>query len=252
VKTAAPALVRLEDVGRSYRMGTGELEALRGVSMSVERGEYLALMGPSGSGKSTLMHVAGCLDRPTRGRCWLDGSPLEELSDEALSELRNRRIGFVFQSFHLIPQLSILENVEVPLVYAGVPRAERSERAKEMLGAVGLGGRLRHRPNELSGGECQRVAIARALVGRPDLVLADEPTGNLDRRTGEEILELLEGLQRQGVTVVLVTHDLEKAARARRVLRMEDGRIVGEHAGTDPAALLRELETAARHAPIAG
>jgi putative ABC transport system ATP-binding protein len=252
VTVAAPPLVRLEGVSRSYRMGTGELEALRDVSMSVERGEYLALMGPSGSGKSTLMHVAGCLDRPTRGRCWLDGAPVEELSDEALSELRNRRIGFVFQAFHLIPQLSILENVEAPLVYAGLSRVRRAERAKEVLGSVGLGGRLRHRPNELSGGECQRVAIARALVCHPDLVLADEPTGNLDRRTGEEILQLLEGLQRQGVTLVLVTHDLEKAVRARRILRMEDGCIVGEHAGADPVRLLRELEAAARRAPAAG
>jgi putative ABC transport system ATP-binding protein len=236
-------LLRLDEVTRSYRMGAGELTALRGVSMRVERGEYLAVVGASGSGKSTLMHVAGCLDRPSSGRCWLDGASVETLPDEALSELRNRKVGFVFQSFHLIPQLDVLENVELPLLYAGAPAAERIDRAKAVLAAVGLEDRLLHRPNELSGGECQRVAIARALVTEPELVLADEPTGNLDRRTGGEIQELLEGLHARGITLVIVTHDLEKAARARRVLWMEDGRIERELEGTDPVLLLRELQT---------
>lgn len=217
--------------------------------MRVERGEYVAVVGASGSGKSTLMHVAGCLDRPTSGRFWLDGAAVEVLSDEALSELRNRKVGFVFQSFHLIAQLSVLENVELPLVYAGVSATQRKERAKAGLDAVGLGDRMLHRPNELSGGECQRVAIARALVGEPDLVLADEPTGNLDRRTGEEIQERLEELHARGMTLVVVTHDLEKAARARRVVRMEDGRIARELAGADSAVLLQELQSDALRRP---
>lgn len=245
-------LVCLENVTRTYPMGSGGFTALRGVSMKIERGEYLAVMGASGSGKSSLMHVAGCLDRPTSGRCWLGGSPVEALSDEALSRLRNRKVGFVFQSFHLIPQLDVVENVELPLVYAGVSSAERSDRANAMLAAVGLAGRVGHRPTELSGGECQRVAIARALVAEPDLVLADEPTGNLDRRTGDEIMELLEGLHRKGVTLVVVTHDLEKAARARRVLRMEDGCIRRELAGADAAQLLQELQSDVRGRPARG
>jgi putative ABC transport system ATP-binding protein len=233
-------------------MGSGELTALRGVSLRVARGEYLAVVGASGSGKSTLMHVAGCLDRPSSGRCWLDGSSVEALSDEALSELRNKKVGFVFQSFHLIPQLDVLENVELPLQYAGVTAAERGERAQAVLAAVGLEDRLLHRPNELSGGECQRVAIARALVTEPDLVLADEPTGNLDRRTGDEIQELLEKLHAQGMTLVIVTHDLEKAARAPRVVRMEDGRIDCELEGGDPVVLLRELQSDVRRQAVEG
>jgi putative ABC transport system ATP-binding protein len=223
-------------------MGSSELAALRGVSMRVERGEYLSVMGASGSGKSTLMHVAGCLDQPSSGRCWLDGSAVEALSDEELSELRNRKVGFVFQSFHLIAQLDVLENVELPLVYAGVSPSERLERARSVLESVGLGERALHRPNELSGGECQRVAIARALVGEPELVLADEPTGNLDRRTGDEIQDLLEELHGRGMTLVIVTHDLEKAARAGRVLCMGDGRIERELHGADPSVLLKELQ----------
>jgi putative ABC transport system ATP-binding protein len=235
-------LLRLENVTRTYRMGSSELAALRGVSMRVERGEYLSVMGASGSGKSTLMHVAGCLDQPSSGHCWLDGSAVEALSDEELSELRNRKVGFVFQSFHLIAQLDVLENVELPLVYAGVSPSERLERARSVLESVGLGERALHRPNELSGGECQRVAIARALVGEPELVLADEPTGNLDRRTGDEIQDLLEELHGRGMTLVIVTHDLEKAARAGRVLCMGDGRIERELHGADPSVLLKELQ----------
>jgi putative ABC transport system ATP-binding protein len=238
------ALVRLEDVTRSYRMGHSELHALRGVSLTVQRGEYLAVIGASGSGKSTLMHIAGCLDRPTSGRCWLDGTRVEDLPDDELSRLRNGKIGFVFQAFYLIPQLSVQENVEVPLVYSGVKRAQRSELAREVLERVGLGGRRAHRPNELSGGECQRVAIARALVGRPELLLADEPTGNLDRRTGQEITNLLEKHHAEGVAVVIVTHDVAKARRAQRILQMEDGRIQRELQGAEREQLVDALEPA--------
>ena len=240
------ALVELDGVTKVYRMGNADFEALRGVSLSVERGEYVAVIGPSGSGKSTLMHIAGCLDRPSSGRCRIDGTWVEDLPDEELSRLRNRKMGFVFQSFFLISQLSVQENVEVPLVYAGVDREQRSERAREVLGRVGLGARLGHRPNELSGGECQRVAIARALVTRPDLLLADEPTGNLDRRTGEEITGILEQLHAEGVTVVVVTPDVTKARRAQRVIQMQDGRIERELRGVELEELVDALETAAR------
>jgi putative ABC transport system ATP-binding protein len=228
-----PALVELDGVTKAYRMGGADFEALRGVSVTIGRGEYVAVIGPSGSGKSTLLHIAGCLDRPTRGRYVLDGTPVGELSDEELSRLRNRKIGFVFQAFHLIAQLSVLENVEVPLVYAGVARERRAARAREVIEQVGLGRRWQHRPNELSGGECQRVAIARALVGSPELLLADEPTGNLDRRTGEEITLLLEGLHARGVTVVIVTHDPSRARRAERVIQMQDGLIECELRGAE-------------------
>jgi putative ABC transport system ATP-binding protein len=240
------ALIRLEEVHKSYPMGGSQLLALRGVSVSVQRGEYVAVIGPSGSGKSTLMHIAGCLDRPSSGRCWLDGTPVEELPDDALSRLRNRRIGFVFQAFHLIPQLSVQENVEVPLVYAGAQRELRGRLAREVLERVGLGGRRAHRSNELSGGECQRVAIARALVTCPDLLLADEPTGNLDRRTGEEITRILEQLHAEGVTVVVVTHDVSKARRAERVIQMQDGQIERELRGAECLELVDALEVAAR------
>ncbi len=241
------ALIRLEDVHRTYPMGRTQLHALRGVSLSIGRGEYVAVIGTSGSGKSTLMHIAGCLDRPSSGRCWIDGTRVEQLPDDELSQLRNRKMGFVFQSFFLIPQLSVQENVEVPLVYAGVERDERIRLAQAMLGRVGLGGRLDHRPNELSGGECQRVAIARALVARPDILLADEPTGNLDRRTGEEITGILEELHAEGVTVVVVTHDVAKARRAERVIQMQDGRIERELRGADLDGLAEALEAAGGH-----
>jgi len=226
-----PSLIELEDVHRSYAMGQGEVRALSGVSLRVERGEYVAVMGPSGSGKSTLLQLIGCLDRPSRGRYLLDGTPVAELDDEDLSRLRSRKIGFVFQAFHLIPQLDVAENVELPLVYQGVDPASRAERSTEVLARVGLSGRSGHRPRELSGGECQRVAIARALVANPDLLLADEPTGNLDSRTGEEIMDLLDALNAKGVSVVLVTHDVAKARRARRVVLMQDGAIAHEGVG---------------------
>jgi putative ABC transport system ATP-binding protein len=226
------ALLELEDVARSYPMGRGEVHALRGVSLRAGRGDYLALMGPSGSGKSTLLHLLGCLDRPTRGRYRIDGTDVADLDDEALSRLRNRKIGFVFQAFFLIPELNVAENVELPLVYQGLPRAEREARAARALAGVGLSARREHKPRELSGGECQRVAIARALVTEPDLLLADEPTGNLDSRTGEEIMDVLDELNANGVTVVLVTHDAGKARRAQRVIRIQDGVIAEEHAGS--------------------
>jgi len=210
--------IRLQDVHKSYPMGDGELRAVRGVTLSVERGEYVVFMGASGSGKSTLLHLAGCLDRPTSGACWLDGERVEDLPDAELSRLRNRKIGFVFQSFHLIPQLDVVENVEMPLYYAGVETRERRRLAEQALDSVGLGLRLTHRPNQLSGGERQRVAIARALVGQPEILLADEPTGNLDSRTGDEVMEILEKQNARGVTLVVVTHDPDKARRARRVV----------------------------------
>ena len=225
--------IRLEDVRKSYPMGEGVLRALRGVTLSIERGEYVVFMGPSGSGKSTLLHLAGCLDRPSSGACWLDGERVEDLPDAALSGLRNRKIGFVFQSFHLIAQLDVVENVEVPLYYAGVEPRKRRELAAQALDAVGLATRLAHRPNQLSGGERQRVAIARALVVRPEIILADEPTGNLDSRTGDEVMELLEKQNARGVTLVVVTHDPEKARRARRVVQMRDGLVAWEQHSDD-------------------
>jgi putative ABC transport system ATP-binding protein len=229
-----PALIEVDDVRKTHRMGAREVHALAGVSLAVARGDYLAVMGASGSGKTTLLHLIGCLDRPSSGSVRLDGTDVSGLDDDALSELRSRRIGFVFQAFHLIPQLSVAENVELPLVYQGASAVSRAERARHVLASVGLGGRAEHRPSELSGGECQRAAIARALVAEPDVLLADEPTGNLDSRTGDEIMDILEGLHAGGVTIVLVTHDPAKAERARRRIEMRDGRIVGEAPSVAP------------------
>jgi putative ABC transport system ATP-binding protein len=234
-------LMHLDAVSKWYPMGKTRLPALQGVSLDVERGEYLSFIGPSGSGKSTLMHLLGCLDRPDEGSYWLDGERVEDLGDRELSWTRNQKIGFVFQSFYLVAQLSVAENVELPLVYQGLERPRRREIATELLEAVGLGSRLGHRPNELSGGESQRVAIARALVTGPDIILADEPTGNLDSRSGEEIMELIEGCNRQGVTLVVVTHDLQKAIRAQRVVQLRDGRIIGHFVGDQKEAALREF-----------
>ncbi|WP_067481014.1 ABC transporter ATP-binding protein [Actinomadura hibisca] len=212
------------DVTRTYTMGGVEVTALRGVSLAIEEGEYAAILGPSGSGKSTLMHLLGCLDRPTTGVLRIGGRDVAGLSDTELAELRNRRVGFVFQSFHLLARTSTRDNVALPLVYRGVPRAERRRRAAEALATVGLEHRLEHRPGQLSGGEQQRVAIARALVGDPGVVLADEPTGNLDTRTGDGVMDLLERLNRErGVAVVLVTHEADVAARARRRVHVRDG-----------------------------
>jgi putative ABC transport system ATP-binding protein len=235
-------LIRVEGAVRKYRMSRTEVSALRGVSLEIARGEYVAVMGPSGSGKSTLMHLLGCLDRPTSGRYWLDGVPVEQLDDEELSSLRNRKISFVFQSFNLIPQLDVVENVEVPLIYRGVSPGERRERAAAVLASVGLEARQLHRPNELSGGESQRVAIARALVTEPDVILADEPTGNLDSKTGDEVMEILGSLHEAGTTLVMVTHDVLKAGLASRIIHMRDGLIVGEFRGTEKDRLGRGLQ----------
>jgi len=218
-------VIAVQDVEREYPMGGGTVHALAGVSFAVEHGEYVAIMGPSGSGKSTLMNILGCLDTPTRGEYWLDGQRVSGLSEDELAHVRNREIGFVFQTFHLLPRATTLRNVELPLLYAGVPAAERRRRAEAALERVGLKERLHHRPNELSGGQCQRVAVARALVTGPALLLADEPTGNLDSRTGEEVLALFEELHNEGHTIVVVTHDPGIGARAERRVVLRDGRI---------------------------
>lgn len=221
-------MLALQDVSRVYAHGAIRVEALRGMSLEVSRGEFVAICGPSGSGKTTLMNILGCLDRPTAGRYALEDVEVEGLPDDALARLRNRRIGFVFQTFNLLPRMTALRNVELPMVYAGVPRADRGTRALEALEAVGLSARATHRPAELSGGEQQRVAIARALVNRPALVLADEPTGNLDVRAADEILALLRRLNREGTTLILVSHNPRVAAQAERVITLEDGRIVSD------------------------
>lgn len=221
-------VVALRDVRKTYRRGATEVVALAGVSLRIEAGESVAVMGPSGSGKSTLLGIVGCLDRPTAGDYTLDGIPVASLDDAALSRIRGRSIGFVFQAFHLIPQLTVAENVETPLLYAGLPEAEWRPRARRCLERVGLLHRAEHRPMELSGGEAQRAAVARALVTEPRLILADEPTGNLDSATGEEIAHLLDSLHREGRTVVLVTHNEALARRAERLVLLRDGRVESE------------------------
>ncbi|MCH2172884.1 ABC transporter ATP-binding protein [Myxococcota bacterium] len=238
-------LIHIEKLTKTYSMGASEVSALRGVSFSVSRGDYVAVMGPSGSGKSTLMHLIGCLDQPSTGKYWLDGTLVEGMSDLALSKLRNEKVGFVFQSFNLIPQLSVVENVEVPLVYRGVGVSKRIELSRQMLDRVGLAKRENHRPTELSGGECQRVAIARALVTEPDILLADEPTGNLDTKTGNDIMEVLDGLNSMGVTILMVTHDVAKARHARRVVMMQDGSISRELVGSDLDLLVDQYDVSA-------
>jgi putative ABC transport system ATP-binding protein len=219
-------VIQLEGVWRTYRVGDGAVHALRHVSLAIRRGEHVAVIGPSGSGKSTLLHVLGCLDRPTAGRYTFAGREVGTLSDEERSALRQKSIGFVFQFFHLLPRLTALGNVELPMLFAGVPAQERRERALAALAAVGLAPRAGHRPDQLSGGECQRVAIARAAVMSPELLLADEPTGNLDRAAAAEVMELLEAMHARGLTLVVVTHDPAIAKRARRVIQMCDGEIL--------------------------
>ncbi len=223
-------VIRIEDVVRTYAMGQTQVRALRGVSLRIERGEYVAIMGPSGSGKSTLMNTLGCLDAPTSGRYLLDGVDVRLLDEDSLSDLRNRKIGFVFQGFNLVPRIAALANVELPLIYAGLSRSARRRRATRALQAVGMGERLDHGSNELSGGQQQRVAIARAIVTNPALVLADEPTGNLDSRSSADVLSIFEDLNGSGRTVVMITHEDEVAAHAERLVRLADGRVVRDEA----------------------
>jgi putative ABC transport system ATP-binding protein len=218
-------VIRIEGVTKLYRMGTETIHALRGVNLEIRRNEYLAIMGPSGSGKSTLMNMLGCLDTPSAGRYDFNGKDVARMVDDELAEIRNREIGFVFQTFNLLPRSDALHNVELPLIYAGLRPAARRERALVALRNVGLGDRIHHKPNEMSGGQRQRVAIARALVNHPSILLADEPTGNLDSRTGEEIMALFEDLYEQGHTIIVVTHEEDIARHARRVVRLRDGLI---------------------------
>ncbi|WP_449385800.1 ABC transporter ATP-binding protein [Cellulomonas soli] len=222
---AATPVIELTDAGKTYRTGTIEFEALRGVDLRIEQGEYVAIMGPSGSGKSTLMNIVGCLDVLTRGSYRLAGDDVAELDEVELAQIRNRRIGFVFQQFHLLPSLAAWRNVELPLIYRNVPAGERKERAAAALDRVGLADRVANRPGELSGGQQQRVAVARALVGEPALLLADEPTGNLDSTSTDDVLGLFDELHAQGRTIVLITHELEVAQRAHRIVRVRDGLI---------------------------
>jgi putative ABC transport system ATP-binding protein len=226
-------VISLQDVAKVYDSGDNAVHALRGINLEVQPGESMAIIGPSGSGKSTLMHIVGCLDVPSSGEYTLAGTPVSRMSQKELAKVRNERIGFVFQAYNLLPRASIQRNVELPMMYAGVPRAERQERARAALGRVGLAERARHLPSQLSGGQRQRVAIARALVNAPSILLADEPTGNLDTQTGREILDLFDDLNRQGHTVILVTHDMNVAAHAKRVIRIVDGLIAnGTEAGS--------------------
>jgi putative ABC transport system ATP-binding protein len=223
------AVIVTRNLKREYEMGAEIVRALRGVDLTIRRNEFVAIMGPSGSGKSTLMNLIGCLDTPTEGEYWLNGHRVSELNDNALARIRNKEIGFVFQTFNLLPRASALQNVELPMVYAGMPSKQRAQAAKEALTRVGLGDRMHHRPNELSGGQRQRVAIARALVNRPSILLADEPTGNLDSKTSEEILALFEKLYDEGQTIILVTHEHDIAAHARRQVHLKDGVVESDH-----------------------
>jgi len=225
VRPVGPLVIAIDGVTKLYQMGEETIHALRGVSLNIHKNEYLAIMGPSGSGKSTLMNMLGCLDTPTSGRYEFNGQNVATMVDDELAEIRNREIGFVFQTFNLLARSDALRNVELPLIYAGVPPHERHQRARETLESVGLGPRIHHKPNELSGGQRQRVAIARALVNRPSIILADEPTGNLDSKTGVEIMALFDDLYERGNTIIVVTHEESIARHARRIIRIHDGLI---------------------------
>ena len=219
------AIIRTKDLTKVYTMGAEEVQALKGIDVEIRRGDYVAIMGPSGSGKSTLMNLIGCLDTPSSGEYWLNDRAVSELTDDELAAVRNEEVGFVFQSFHLLPRYSALENVQLPLVYSNIPKEERIARAQQALASVDLTDRTHHRPNQLSGGQRQRVAIARALINHPSILLADEPTGNLDTKTGLEILSLFDKLHQTGNTIIMVTHEPDVAARARRVIHLRDGKI---------------------------
>ncbi len=225
-------IIEMRGIVKRYQMGETVVNALRGVDFAIDRSEYVAIMGPSGSGKSTLMNMIGCLDTPTSGSYFLDGTDVSRMSDDDLAAVRNRKIGFVFQTFNLLARADALHNVELPLIYAGVPAVERKRRAQEMLDRVGLGDRMHHRPNELSGGQRQRVAIARALINNPSILLADEPTGNLDSKTGDEIMALIDQLYAAGNTIVLVTHEETIAEYARRIVRLFDGMVHSDSPNT--------------------
>jgi putative ABC transport system ATP-binding protein len=230
-------LISLRNLHRIYEVGSEKVHALNGVDLDIDKNEYVAIMGPSGSGKSTMMNILGCLDTPSEGIYRLKDAEIQKMSDDELARIRNQEIGFVFQTFNLLPRADALHNVELPLVYAGLRHEERRQRAREALTRVGLGDRMKHRPNELSGGQRQRVAIARALVNRPSIILADEPTGNLDTATGEEIMRAFEDIWKQGNTVILVTHEADVAAHARRVVRMRDGKIESDVQNPNPTTV---------------
>jgi len=230
-------VIQLDSVTKVYSMGSVEVNALRGIDLKIEPGEFIAIMGPSGSGKSTLMNILGCLDQPSGGSYRLDGLSVAQMNDDQLAEVRNRKIGFVFQNYNLLARTSAIDNVEIPMVYAGVSLADRHRKAVDALKSVGLAERLHHKPNQLSGGEQQRVAIARSLVNEPSIILADEPTGNLDSRTGREIISIFQHLNRdRGMTIIFVTHDPEVAACTRRIVRLRDGLVVGEELVNQPCS----------------
>ncbi len=239
------SLIELRDIERIYTMGSQEVRALDGVSLNVKPNEYVAIMGPSGSGKSTMMNIIGCLDTPTGGDYILNGQLVSDMSDDDLARVRNKEIGFVFQTFNLLPRVNCLQNVELPLVYAGIRKSRRREMAADALTKVGLGDRMDHKPNELSGGQRQRVAVARALVNNPSIILADEPTGNLDSRTGEEIMQLFELLYRRGNTLLVVTHEEDIARHARRVIRLRDGLVESDVRVENPVLADVEMDEGA-------
>jgi putative ABC transport system ATP-binding protein len=235
-------IIRLDDIGKKYVMGLEEIHAIKSISLNIYKNEYVALMGPSGSGKSTLMNIIGCLDTPSKGQYILNNTDVSRMEDNQLAEIRNKEIGFVFQTFNLLPRATALENVALPLVYAGYSKEERTERAKEVLASVGLEKRMSHKPNELSGGQRQRVAVARALVNRPSIILADEPTGNLDTKTSYEIMALFEEIQEKGNTIILVTHEEDIARHAHRIVRLRDG-LVESDSPNDQIVSVRQPAT---------